>query len=329
MSITTIPVDVECRHNRRLNKGYFVSQIILHHYDQSPYAEKIRILLGYKKLTWSSAIAPRIMPKPDLIALTGGYRKIPVMQIGADIFCDTHVIAWELDRSAPQPSIIPVAGSWAEVVEHWVDTYLFWRAVAYTFGRNADVLPDALLADRGAMRDTPFSRDALKQGVPQAAQELAGALAWLETALYGTRAFINGDYPAAADFTLYSTLWFARNGQFDLAPYPVTVSWFARMKNFGHGTRVEISAQDAIDVALNSAPAALTYATTDSGLPGVEPGVLLTVVAEQIGKESVTGRLVGINARQFTLAIQSAQCGELHVHFPRLGYRITRVKTSA
>lgn len=305
-----------------------MSQIILHHYDQSPYAEKIRALLGYKNLTWSSVVAPRIMPKPDLIALTGGYRKIPVMQIGADIFCDSRLIAWELDRLAPQPSIAPVAGGWADVVEHWVDTYLFWHAVAYMFGRNADVMPDALLADRSAMRDKPYQRDALKQAVPNAEQALGGALAWLETGLAGTHSFINGDHPAAADFTLYSTLWFARNGRFDLAPYQATAAWFARMQAFGHGTRIEISAQEAIDIALMARPAALTYATTDSGLPGIEPGVSLTVVAEQVGKESVTGTLAGINARQFTLAMQSAQCGEQHVHFPRLGYRIAKSGTS-
>jgi len=62
-----------------------MSEVILHHYPMSPYAEKTRRALGIKKLAWRSVTIPVIMPKPDLMPLTGGYRKTPVMQIGADI----------------------------------------------------------------------------------------------------------------------------------------------------------------------------------------------------------------------------------------------------
>jgi hypothetical protein len=61
------------------------AELILHHFDLSPYAEKVRTLLGLKALAWRSVQIPMVMPKPDLIALTGGYRKTPVLQIGADI----------------------------------------------------------------------------------------------------------------------------------------------------------------------------------------------------------------------------------------------------
>ena len=65
-----------------------MSEIILHHYPLSPFAEKTRVALGIKGLAWRSVIIPQIMPKPELMPLTGGYRKTPVMQIGADIYCD-------------------------------------------------------------------------------------------------------------------------------------------------------------------------------------------------------------------------------------------------
>ena len=60
--------------------------LILHHYDTSPFSEKIRLALRLKNLAWTSVTIPNIMPKPDLLALTGGYRRTPVLQIGADIF---------------------------------------------------------------------------------------------------------------------------------------------------------------------------------------------------------------------------------------------------
>ena len=53
--------------------------LILHHYPSSPFSEKIRLALGYKKLAWKSVTIPPIMPKPDVLALTGGYRKTPIL----------------------------------------------------------------------------------------------------------------------------------------------------------------------------------------------------------------------------------------------------------
>ena len=50
-----------------------MSELILHHYDLSPYAEKIRLIMGYKGLAWKSVQIPMVMPKPDLTCLTGGY----------------------------------------------------------------------------------------------------------------------------------------------------------------------------------------------------------------------------------------------------------------
>ena len=48
-----------------------MTDIILHHYDMSPYSEKVRTGLGLKRLAWASVEMPVIMPKPNLTALTG------------------------------------------------------------------------------------------------------------------------------------------------------------------------------------------------------------------------------------------------------------------
>jgi hypothetical protein len=66
--------------------------LILHHFEASPFSEKIRLALGFKKLGWNSVVTSRIMPRPDLMPMTGGYRRTPTMQIGADIYCDTQII---------------------------------------------------------------------------------------------------------------------------------------------------------------------------------------------------------------------------------------------
>ena len=84
-----------------------MSGILFHQYDSSPFSEKVRVCLGIKKLAWSCVDQPVIMPKPELVALTGGYRRIPVMQIGADIYCDSQLIVRELERRFPEPTLFP------------------------------------------------------------------------------------------------------------------------------------------------------------------------------------------------------------------------------
>ena len=99
--------------------------IVLHHCPRSPYAEKIRLALGLKGLSYHSIIVPGWMPKPDLVPLTGGYRRTPVMQVGADVFCDTLAILRKIERMRPAPSLYdaglrlrPHAGTYSAVLQY-------------------------------------------------------------------------------------------------------------------------------------------------------------------------------------------------------------------
>lgn len=302
-------------------------ELILHHYNESPYAEKARAMLGYKGLAWQSVITPMVMPKPDLTGLTGGYRKIPVLQIGADVFCDTRLIAHILDRRHPQPSLASQVGTWDEVIAHWVDVNLFGKAVAFTFSQIVDFLDDTFLADRAAMNGlSSMSREQVKQSGPLARQNLAAELLWIEHALQGDALFVNGDRPGNGDFTLYCAVWFARVGRIDMGHYPALAAWLKRMRAFGQGQRTEMTAQAALDVAQQSTPAPLDYESITPDATGLNLGQRVSVQPEAVGKESVTGELVGISPDRITLRINSDRCGAVHVHFPRVGYRIRAAK---
>src|SRR6185436_2469208 len=110
-----------------------MSEFVLHHYGTSPFSEKVRLVLGMKRLSWRSVTVPRIMPKPDVVALTGGYRRTPFLQIGADIWCDTALMARVIDTLAPKPALYPhAAGELQHLVAQWADSTLFWTAIPYT-----------------------------------------------------------------------------------------------------------------------------------------------------------------------------------------------------
>src|SRR6478736_3141665 len=137
-------------------------EIILHNYPNSPFSEKVRVAFGIKQLSWRSVVQPVIMPKPDLIPLTGGYRKIPVMQIGADVFCDSQIILRELERRFPEPSIAPHGKGLPFGLGFWADRQIFQAAVAIIFGEIGDHVPEDFKKDRAVMSGGGFSSDALK-----------------------------------------------------------------------------------------------------------------------------------------------------------------------
>src|SRR6476660_5125942 len=126
--------------------------IILHHFDHSPFSEKIRLIFGLKKIAWTSVRISRIMPRPDLMPMTGGYRRTPVMQIGADIYCDTQCILRELERRCPEPSLYrgTDAGT-ANALTYWLDRSIFSPAVGIVFGGRAMELPPGFIEDRAKM----------------------------------------------------------------------------------------------------------------------------------------------------------------------------------
>mgnify|MGYP003665952673 CR=1 FL=1 len=188
--------------------------IILHQYDVSPFSEKVRVIFGIKGIEWYACDEPVIMPKPELTTLTGGYRKIPVMQIGADIYCDTQIIIRELERRFPSPSIYVGADkgmSWGLNV--WTDRSIFQAAVAIIFGGMSDgdneLANEAFRKDREALTGRPFDTKAMQQAAPLMADQIRAQLDWAEHQLAGD-AFLLGDRAGLADASLYYNIAFMR-----------------------------------------------------------------------------------------------------------------------
>ena len=159
-----------------------MADLILHHYPNSPFSEKVRIAFGIKQLAWKSVQIPVIMPKPDLMPLTGGYRKTPVLQVGADIYCDTQLIMLELEKRAPRPPLLPTdrAGE-ARALAMWVDRNIFWSAVGVVMGAIGDKLPESFHKDRSAFSGRSFDVARLKEAAPVAAEQTYAQLVLAES----------------------------------------------------------------------------------------------------------------------------------------------------
>lgn len=305
-----------------------MTDLILHHFDSSPFSEKVRLILGFKQLAWRSVKVPIILPKPDVVALTGGYRRTPFLQIGADIYCDTALVARVIDGVAPSPPLYPeAAGGLQHLVAQWADSTLFWTAIPYTsqpaglahmFAGAPPEFIKALGADRAAM--TAGMRRAT---TTDAAAVLGTYLAWLESLASGHQ-FLLGDAPCIADFSVAQSLWYIHRAPpvtAVLAPFTQLAAWYGRVTAFGAGAPEAMSSDDAIGIAAGAGGHAPTQ--VDAGL-GFEAGAPVTVSAIDYATDLVPGTLVGLTATEVVIERRDDRAGTLHVHFPRIGYQIKK-----
>jgi len=301
-----------------------MSEIILHHYPTSPFAEKVRVALGIKRLAWRSVTIPVIMPKPDLVALTGGYRKTPVMQIGADVYCDTQCILRELERRFPEPSLYAGtdAGT-ANALAFWTDRNLFSTAVGVTMAVRPAALPEGFLEDRSRFTGREVNIARLKAALPVMVDQLRVQLVWYETALADGRAFLCGDKPTLVDCTVYHSCWFMLSNlgpeAAPLAELERLRAWMTRVAELGHGQASELSSSAALEIARAGRP--LDRSFSDPHDPfGRKLGDRVTVTPDDTGRDPVLGELTALSREEIVIARQDERAGQVAVHFPRAGF---------
>lgn len=308
-----------------------MSEIILHHYPPSPVSEKIRTGLGLKQLSWRSVEQNRLPDRPELFAMTGGYRRIPVMQLGANIYCDSLCILTELERLHPSPSFFPNNGAGLPfALSRWTDGPMFDAAVRVAFAPAVDLLPPALLADRARLYlgpDGSFA-DEVKD-LPHVLAQFRAQLGWLETRLQTGRDYILGDVPGMPDLLAWHIVWFVKDRYAD-APaffeeFEKINAWADRMATIGHGRPTDMTPVDALAVANSAQPNSDEF-TDDRDTQGLKPGLSASVAPlTDSGESAVMGAIRSVGRDHISLNLQHPLCGDVAVHFPRVGYRVTLV----
>ncbi|CAF0794642.1 unnamed protein product [Adineta ricciae] len=305
-------------------------ELILHHYDSSPFGEKIRLALGLKNLRWRSVINSVVPPRPFLTPLTGGYRRIPVLQIGADIYCDTHLILRTIDRLRPDaPSLF--ANKTTEPLCWWWDKATFAPAVAIWASFVGDKLPKEFIDDRKTFAPGfELNKEASGANLSLHVQHINAHLVWLIDMLADGRPFLLGE-PSALDVTAYHTLWLVKQncgeGAATLLPdlyQPgVLLSWFERVAAFGHGTREALTQEQAFEIAKQATPVEPNYISQNIDNEW-EIGDKLRIVPDDTGRVPVEGTLVAADRHEMVLRISDEKTGNINVHFPRAGFEVTR-----
>ena len=260
--------------------------------------------------------------------LSGGYRRTPILQVGADVYCDSHCILREIQRRHPGPTFFPDGSEglvWA--VGRWTDA-LFDMAVRLSVGANADQLPEAFLKDRGRLFFGPdWNVKKLKGDLPHAVAQLRAQFGWLNHQLADKRPFLLGIEPGLIDAMAYYLVWFVRarwqGGPALIADLPALEAWEQRVKGIGHGRPEDMSSAEALDVAH-----ANETTTPERGDPrepqALQPGQRVSVVPDlDSGEPAVIGAVRLIEHDTIAILRDDPRVGTVCVHFPRVGYRVT------
>lgn len=314
-----------CRGLSRMNETH----PILHHFPQSLASERIRVALGIKQLNYSSVTVPMVPPKPSLTPLTGGYRRTPVLQLGADIYCDTRAILDALDRHWPEQSLTGGRNSGlGQIIGRWSDGPLFRLTLQLVIGENYDSLSEDYLEDRRLLFFPEYEEISSFKGlVGHFSSQLVAELSWLNEALSGGGEYLLGDRPGLSDIYAYNAVWFLRyrwsEGPRKLAMFPSLIAWEHRISSIGHGHPRSIEAKQALACASSADPTRneKKHLLDDEWSYG-DPA---TVVPDLGASDPIVfGQIEFLDVNSIALSHENDVVGQVVTWFPRTGYRIEK-----
>lgn len=297
------------------------TDLIVHQYSNEPaFSVKARLMLGFKDAEWFACDHATILPKPELAALTGGYRQIPVAQVGADIYCGSELVMDLLERRIPRPSLTRNSGPGVgRGLAYWAEDTLFWLIVQIVCGSGFEstLRPD-FDADRKQMLPGIYDIGAMEAALPGNVQILRAHLDLIERQLADGRLYLLGGEPDITDISFCFPLDFlghCRNGNERItSEYPNISAWMERILALGHGRRQEITRKDALAVAKAAQP---TLARRSTVREGPQPGQQVRFKWAAYSPIDLEGELIEAHPREIAILRSVPEVGEVLVHLPR------------
>ena len=308
-----------------------MTSLILHHYPQSPVAHKVRMALGIAGASWQSVEIPRLPPKPLLVPLTAGYRRTPVLQIGADIYCDSQNIALAIDQSNPPHSLFPDhTYGMAMMISNWAETTLFDLSVRLVLTHALGKVPEDFIRDRGSLYFEPnWTEASLRAALPSVMHELRASLGFVEAHLAATDGtYLNGQKPCYGDAALGYICWFLR-GRWDgggtlLANYPALSALEAALDLLGDGQPQDMDAEAALAIATAAMPQSPIGIIDGASSLAIGQTVMIRPKGETADPD-VVGTLRYCDGMRISIDHRHEQVGHVAVHFPVVGYVMTPI----
>ena len=304
-----------------------MTNLIFHHYPPSPVAEKVRSAFGMKGLSWASVEIPRLPPKPLLMPLTGGYRRTPVAQIGADIYGDSQTIFRLLDEISDGPKLV---SPYSMTMASWCESVLFALALRVVLTSAMDSAPPEFISDRGSLYfEKGWTKEQMKADFPTFVSQLQAGLSLLEGQAMQNGTYLGGEAPDQTDANMHYLIWFIK-GRWDegasfLAQFPKLLDIEERLTALGTGTSHEMSGEEALEIARTHTPQSPTgiFCANRENL-AVGDKVMVRQASDSADPD-IIGHLRMLDDTRVSLDLVHDLVGHTALHLPVLGYKITKV----
>ena len=329
--------------------------IILFTYPESVVGRRTEWYLTLRNIPYHVCQVDNKMPRPVLDRLGVHYRRIPVMAVGRDIYCDSRCIIDHLELLYDKTPKLgydmkenPFEYGIQQILENWAfDGGLFQRTAQM-------IPPDASLmqieewrADRSELIGIPFTPDTLKQVLPDALAHTRLHLQMIEQNLLGDgRKWLGRNNPGLSDVhVLWIFDWMMRPkermGMRQAYPdllneknYPKTFAWIERMDKAiedarrKHGEPKRLSDDEVVAMVEKSAywePNELVVDDSDpSGLKrGEETDLIALDSASETGsKRRDVGKLEGLTVTSATIGTKTKNDVDVRIHYQRTNVRV-------
>lgn len=330
--------------------------VILYRYDGSPFGAKVESMLALKSLPAAHVNVSPILPRPEIFELLGvGYRRIPVLAIGRDLYCDSSLIASVLERrfppSAGYGTLFPKrkdggsvdTGLVKALAQFYADSALFPTAVPLL---SWDKVPAAFLSDRSKMTGAQINPSTMKALRGRSLSAMRSHMTLVEQQLSDGRQWLfDTETPGLADLAVFFVLDWVRGfpgvgGElFDKVKFGRTVEWLDNLSAHLKGLKASLPKPEKVsgkEAAARIATASVetlafddksrrafpAFDETAAGLLGVKQGAVVSIVPEDNSRDyPTTGLLVGLNDEEYILEVKG-EAGTCLCHFPRMRYAV-------
>lgn len=196
--------------------------VVLFGYESSAFTWKVRLALRLKQIPYTFVTVESMMPRPKLRqAFNLTYRRIPVLAIGRDVYCDTSLICDALEHYYPEadghPSLFPVTADGRDhssimrgFAAYWVGAP-FYRATCAVM--PADIWRTSFGTDRGGLVGHKIDANKLEKKIPEGMWKLDHHFSMFERFFHQPDSklwLFSTDKPSLADLALYAQLWWCR-----------------------------------------------------------------------------------------------------------------------
>ena len=326
--------------------------LILFTYPNSPFGRRVENYLTLRGLPYVRSPVLNRLPRPVLEDLNVHYRRIPILAIGRDIYCDSRLIIDKLEaRWSPESRLGSSGGAFERGVEKLLEG---WTVDGGPFARVAALTPAERLTDKAWIEDRKemtggrFDPALLPKGRGEALAHVRMYFALMEEGLLGDgRSWVSGNGSGGPGLGEVHAAWVF---EWMCAPvmlggvdaevlsakvFPRTFGWVARFREWVDGVREraggvveEIGREETVSRILKAGFFEEEEGEIDPADPlKLEKGREVEVFPVDTGSNHRDrGRLVSIG-RDEVVVESKTNVGEgvLRIHYPRVNIRIQPV----